>query len=127
MSQMASQSSVRICVKSTQPVDMLVTWAAVGSKLNESFLKVLCLCLCSVVDPCVGVVCDYFGVCVDTGPYTFECVAPTCTDVDDPVCASNAVTYDNECEYQRFIFRTRQSEITIHHNGSCYGIRCMNF
>ncbi|XP_065841247.1 uncharacterized protein [Oscarella lobularis] len=102
--EMASQSSVRICVKSTQPVDMLVTWAAVG-----------------IVDPCVGVVCDYFGVCVDTGPYTFRCDPPTCTDVDDPVCASNAVTYDNECEYQRFIFRTRQSEIAIHHNGNCYG------
>ena len=75
-----------------------------------------------VVDPCAGVICDYFGVCVDTGPHTFECVAPTCDSVDDPVCASNAVTYDNECEYHRFIFLTRQRHISIHHNGSCNGI-----
>ena len=79
------------------------------------------------IDPCVGVTCELFGVCADTGPRSYECVAPSCdSSIDEPVCASDGVSYDNECEYHRFVFNTRRSDIVIYHRGRCNGMNKHN-
>ncbi|XP_065837701.1 uncharacterized protein [Oscarella lobularis] len=99
----ANKFSVNLCVQVLPPSDVLVTWAAIGT-----------------IDPCVGVTCELFGVCADTGPRSYECVAPSCdSSIDEPVCASDGVSYDNECEYHRFVFNTRRSDIVIYHRGRC--------
>ena len=49
----------------------------------------------------------------------YECVCPqVCLRLDKPICGSNGVTYDNECEL-RVRSCLAQTEITIAHLGPC--------
>ena len=66
--------------------------------------------------------CEFYGVFADVGPRAYKCVAPSCeSHTYEPVCTSNGVSYDNECEYECFIFNTRRTDIVIHHRGRCQG------
>ena len=77
------------------------------------------------VDPCLGVVCPFHGLCKALGPRDTRCVCvDRCPSYREPVCSSNSTTYDNECLLKQEMCRLRLNN-TVRHPGSCEGKECL--
>ncbi|KAB7496786.1 Tomoregulin-2, partial [Armadillidium nasatum] len=64
---------------------------------------------------CKHVICKYGGRC-ESG----ECICPTsCHTTREPVCASNAVTYLNECEMDKASCRMGRGALRVVFFGEC--------
>uniref|UniRef100_T1KV29 Kazal-like domain-containing protein n=1 Tax=Tetranychus urticae TaxID=32264 RepID=T1KV29_TETUR len=78
---------------------------------------------------CDKLKCKYYAICEANIYGIYECVCPqVCLRLDAPICGSNGVTYDNECEL-RVRSCLAQTDITIAHLGpcdSCQKIVCKN-
>ncbi|CDW53546.1 agrin [Trichuris trichiura] len=74
------------------------------------------LCL---VSKCARKQCPNGGKCVLTNGEAI-CICPPCNYVYDPVCASNRLTYENECEMRRHACLS-QEELFVLYRGICGG------
>ncbi|XP_078381933.1 uncharacterized protein LOC144664642 isoform X1 [Oculina patagonica] len=102
-------TSMRICVKDlsgtgSQHDPLTVSYVVIGD-----------------LNPCLGVVCESFGVCKTYSAHEARCVCnEDCPSYQDPVCTANGTTYDDKCLYE-LSFCKGYDNNTIYHPGSCEG------
>ncbi|KAL9963121.1 hypothetical protein ACROYT_G032296 [Oculina patagonica] len=102
-------TSMRICVKDlsgtgSQHDPLTVSYVVIGD-----------------LNPCLGVVCESFGVCKTYSAHEARCVCnEDCPSYQDPVCTANGTTYDNKCLYELSFCKGHDNN-TIYHPGSCEG------
>lgn len=76
--------------------------------------------ICSKKTCPYGSRCEYVG---KVNPTETRCVCPTlpCPSTSSPICGSNGVTYDNECQLMKAQCNSK-STINVRHRGKCYDI-----
>ena len=73
------------------------------------------------LDPCIDETCHHHCLCKAFGANDVRCVAEdSCPSYQEPVCASNGTTYDNECLFRQEMCLLRLN-FSILHPGSCEG------
>ncbi|KAK3696537.1 hypothetical protein QZH41_015896 [Actinostola sp. cb2023] len=71
------------------------------------------------LDPCIGVICSFYGRCVAYGPSDARCACDyTCPTYENMLCSAAGITYDNECLFKKNMCKNKEN-IGIAHAGSC--------
>ncbi|CAI4227286.1 unnamed protein product [Auanema sp. JU1783] len=92
----------------------------VSSCKQEQTLEVFKRGKCEDIQtPCKNIVCSHGSECqIRNETYaSCECEA-SCTQVMKPVCATNGLTFDNQCELRRYACE-QKSRIHVKHQGTC--------
>ncbi|KAL9963147.1 hypothetical protein ACROYT_G032322 [Oculina patagonica] len=105
----AGLTSMTVCVKDLSGA------GSYHDPVSVSFLAI------GDLNPCLGVVCESFGVCKTYSAHEARCVCnEDCRSYQDPVCTANGTTYDNKCLYELSFCRGHDNN-TFYHPGSCEG------
>ena len=73
----------------------------------------------STDNPCSGKRCETYQKCIIDRLGQASCICPSpCQQLLNPVCSSDGVTYDNECELRRQACITH-ARIYVAHTGPC--------